>query len=145
MPVPLIIILAIFTVTGDTTMYLFKKLERGHWATKLRYLPHDAQSAAFACFLCCLPLSVFLAFIIFRFFDLRVALILAIFLLFAYTIYRILMLVSDKGANKCVSRGESQIEKHNRVRRYYSLIFAVFALLSAAAIILWLQRISFFP
>ena len=145
MSVPSIIFAAFFVVIADGAVHLFKKFEHGDWATKFRNLSLDARSAVSVCFLCCVPISFFLTFVAFRFFGLRSALILAIFFLFAHFIYRTLMLISDKGASKCVSRGESQIEKHNRVRRYFSFCFAVFALLSATAIILWLQRISFFP
>jgi len=145
MSVPLTIFAAFFVVIADGAVHLFKKLEDGNWATKCSGLSDGAKVGIFGCFLCCLPLSVFFAFVSFRSFGMRSALILAIFVLLAHFIYRTLMLVSDKGANKCASRNERRIEKENRVRRYFSFCFAAFALLSAAAIILWLQKISFFP
>jgi hypothetical protein len=145
MSVPSIIFAAFFVVIADGAVHLFKKFEHGDWATKFRNLSLDARSAVSVCFLCCFPLAAFLTVVTFRLFGLRSALILAIFFLFAHFIYRTLMLVSDKAAGKCASRNEHWIQKEDRVRRYFSFFFAIFALLSSAAIILCLQRTSFFP
>ncbi|MCX6762399.1 MAG: hypothetical protein NT093_01305 [Candidatus Moranbacteria bacterium] len=135
MLVPLIIVAALFLVSADGTAYLFKKLERGHWATRKRNLSPEAKSAASICVSCCLLLSVIFAQIAFKFFGLQNTLIAAIFIFVAHFSYRLPMTISDQGASKCVSRNEHRLKQHKRVRRYYSISFAKFALSAAGAVI----------
>lgn len=134
-----IAVLLFFAIGVDSIVCLFKKIEYGTWAAKVKSLSPKAKTSVFSCIFWCLVLSLSLTAIFFRYLDTRQFFSFTIFIPVAYGTYRLLMTISDREASKHTSPYRPR--KDARARRYFSLAFAIFAFSAAAIATFFLGKI----